>query len=220
MNRDKLRNIKLIRECVLRWRRWRSSGSWRHGHRNRVVCNGIRIGTRIQIDGSGNEVHIEADAVVRDCLIKIIGNGNRIHIGRNCFLAGAELWMEDDNGEINIGEDTFIGHHSHLACTEDGHKITIGSDSLVSSYVQVRTGDSHSIMTMGGERINKAADVCLGKHCWLGQGCKILKGSILAGDNVVGTGSVVSGSFESNCLIAGVPAKILKNDITWRKERV
>lgn len=204
---------------ALRWRRWRSNRSYSSGKENKVVCQGIRIGTKIQIAGNHNTVIIESDAVVRDCLMKIQGNGCKVFIGRNCFIANAELWIEDNECEISIGKDTFIGHHSHLACTEST-RITVGEDSLISSGVQIRTGDSHSITDLEGNRINKAADVRIGDHCWLGQGSKVLKGTVLDHDIVVATGAIVHGTFEPNSIIGGIPAKTLKTGITWQSKRI
>ncbi|MOA54292.1 putative lipopolysaccharide biosynthesis O-acetyl transferase WbbJ [compost metagenome] len=45
---------------------------------------------------------------------------------------------------------------------------------------------------------------------------QVLKGSELRAESVVGTGSVVSRAFEQgNCVIAGVPARIIRQGIRW-----
>ena len=33
-------------------------------------------------------------------------------------------------------------------------------------------------------------------------------------------GSVVKGNFDGNCIIAGVPAKIIKRNISWSRKKV
>lgn len=220
MLKDKVKSIQFLREIALRWRHLRSRHSYKIGKDNRIITNGIKIATRIQIYGRNNTVHVEKDAVVRDCLIKISGNNNSIWIGRNAFVAGAELWIEDNNCIINIGEDTFIGHHSHLACTENRSILSIGKACMLSSHVQIRTGDSHSILDLQGNRINPAADVVIDNHCWIGEGAKILKGVRLHPDTIVATGAIVHGAFVSNVIIAGNPAKIIKTNITWTKQRL
>lgn len=91
---------------------------------------------------------------------------------------------------------------------------------MISSYVQVRTGDSHSILDMHGNRINHAESVKIGDHVWLGEGCKVLKGVTLGNHVVVSTGAIVTKSFGDNLLIGGVPAKILKDNITWDSKRL
>ena len=91
---------------------------------------------------------------------------------------------------------------------------------MLSSYVQIRTGDSHSILDMEGSRINLAASVEIGDHCWLGEACKVMKGVTLGRDSVVSTGAIVTKSFGSNVLVGGMPAKVLKTNINWDEKRI
>lgn len=49
-----------------------------------------------------------------------------------------------------------------------------------------------------------------GKNCFIGCNSLILKGTIIEEETVVGAGSVVSGMFPKNCVIAGNPAKVIK----------
>ena len=49
----------------------------------------------------------------------------------------------------------------------------------------------------------------------------LLKGVKIEGHSIIGSGSVVTKSFgETNVVIAGNPAKIVKKDIDWRCERI
>ena len=115
---------------------------------------------------------------------------------------------------------TFVGP-SHLASTEDGHSIVIGKECMLSSNINIRTGDSHSIIDLNnGGRINYAKSVVIGDHCWIGEGAKILKGVSLAENCIVGTGSIVTKSYPSNVLISGVPAVIIKEDVNWDRSRI
>lgn len=55
-----------------------------------------------------------------------------------------------------------------------------------------------------------AEPVTIGNNCWIGAGAIIL-GGVTLGDNVsVAAGAVVTKSFRGDCLIGGVPARILK----------
>lgn len=57
-----------------------------------------------------------------------------------------------------------------------------------------------------------AKPVHFGKKCWIGMNSIILPGVTLGDNTVVGAGSVVTKSFpEGNCVIAGNPAKKLKD---------
>lgn len=50
----------------------------------------------------------------------------------------------------------------------------------------------------------------IGSNCWLGAGCIVLPGVQLGDHVIVAAGSVVTKSFDSNLLIGGVPARIIK----------
>lgn len=215
-----LKEIRAIRKVVYLWRNFLDKFSFVKGYDNQIIGMGIRIGTRIQIKGNGNKVELEKGSLLKNTLVKIQGNHCNLHIRKEAFVSGAELWLEDNGCRIEIGDKSFVGHHSHLACTADGSELIIGRDCLVSSYVQIRTGDSHSILDKDGSRINHAQSVSIGDHCWIGEGAKVLKGVVLEGNDVVSTGAIVTRSFAKNLLIGGVPSRILKENINWDKNRV
>lgn len=215
-----LRKNRFLRKIVYCWRNFQDKHSYTKGKGNQIINKGVKVASRLQIRGNNNYIYIEKDAVIRNTLIRIYGNNIVVNIKSGAYVSGAELWIEDNACKIIIGENTFVGHHSHLACTEDGSQLIIGKDGMLSSYVQIRTGDSHSILDLAGNRINQAQSVYIGNHCWIGQGAKILKGVTLEGDNVVSTGAIVTESFTKHQLIGGIPAKILKEDITWDKQRI
>lgn len=214
-----LKNNKAIRQLVYSFRNFRDKFSYKSGKNNTIRNKGVRIACKIQVKGSNNLVQIESGVVCKHVLIRISGNNNRILIHKNAFVSGSELWIEDNGCLLEIGEKTFVGP-SHLAVTEDGSKITIGADCMISSNVQIRSGDSHSIMTLNGERINPAESIEIGDHVWIGQGAKIMKGVTLEKDSIVSSGAIVTKSFSHNQLIGGVPAKVIKECVTWDKQRL
>ncbi len=108
----------------------------------------------------------------------------------------------------------------NIACLE-GTSINIGTDCLFSAGIEIRTSDSHSILNMVGKRLNCAKSIVIGNHVWCGQGVFILKGAHIEENTVIGACSVVNKEFiEGNCVVAGNPAKIVKQNVTWQMERV
>jgi acetyltransferase-like isoleucine patch superfamily enzyme len=87
-------------------------------------------------------------------------------------------------------------------------QITIGHGTYIAPNVGIITAnhDLNNLDTTG-----EAADVTIGSNCWLGMNAVILPGVTLGDKTVVGAGSIVTKSFTSgNCVIGGVPAKVIK----------
>jgi len=59
----------------------------------------------------------------------------------------------------------------------------------------------------------------IGNHVWLGADVKVLKGAIINDGAIIGTGSLVSGTVDANCIYAGIPAKKVKEHVSWRRDR-
>lgn len=111
-------------------------------------------------------------------MLEIHGDNNHVFITSGAYLDGTHCVIEDNQCVLTIRKNTFVGP-SHLAVTEDGSKLVIGDECMISSHVQVRTGDSHAIYDAEGKRINHAADVKIDNMVWIGEGCKVLKGVTL-----------------------------------------
>ncbi len=169
--------------------------------------------------GKGNTIILHDDGMIRNTTFCIKGNNNTIEIGKNSYIVNGDLYIEDDGNIISIGDQTRLCGKIHLACTES-KRIKIGNDCLFSSEIVFRTGDSHSLLDMDGNRINPAADIVIDDHVWIGYRVLVNKGVHIASNNMVGTGSVVTKRFDdSNTVIAGVPAKVIKNGTDWCIER-
>ena len=56
------------------------------------------------------------------------------------------------------------------------------------------------------------APIAIGRRCWIGANAVVLPGTRLGDDVVVGAGAVVKGEFPPRCVIAGVPARIIRQD--------
>lgn len=123
--------------------------------------------------------------------------------------------MQHGTNEIIIGHDSTI-EGGHLAATE-GTKITVGDDCMFSSDIEIRTGDSHSIInTITDKRINPSADVLIGNHVWLTAHVRVMKGAVLPDNSIVGNSAIVTNKFDKgNSVYAGIPAKHIKDNINW-----
>lgn len=198
-------------------------GGWNKAKKrgNSVVYNNTYLSRcTISISGQNNQIIFSGTNYFKCCKFYITGNNNRIVIGDKVCGYDATFIIEDSNGTIEVGYKTLFTGKIEVACTE-GAAISIGQECLFSSDVDIRNGDSHSILDENGERINKAEDIIIGDNVWIGHRAIVLKGAVIGCDSVIGAGAVVTRKFTNpNMVIGGNPAKIIKEHIRWEHERL
>lgn len=62
---------------------------------------------------------------------------------------------------------------------------------------------------------NPVAPISIGNHVWIGTNAIILKGVDIGDGAVVAAGAVVTRSVPPRCIVAGNPAKIVKENVEW-----
>ncbi|MDR2043946.1 MAG: hypothetical protein LBQ15_06185 [Clostridium sp.] len=176
---------------------------------------------RITVIGSDNEIVFGDRNYLEGCRIFIKGSHNRVVLGDLVCAYSLTIHVEDDGNEVHIGHKVLFAGTTELACIE-GTKIQVGSGCLFSSGVSVRTGDSHSIVScQDGGRLNPSADIRICDRVWLGRNVTLLKGAFVPADVVVGEGSIVTqGLRTANTVVAGIPAKVIREGIRWCHERI
>lgn len=154
-------------------------------------------------------------------MFKIHGSNNTIFIGSSGFINGLSVSLEGDNNRLFIGDDIFILDNTKMIVV-DGSELKIGNGCMFSELIDIRTTDNHSIIdTITNKRINYEESINIGDNVWIGTRVNILKGVDLASGTIVGAGSVVTRIQEKkNCVIAGNPAKQIKENVTWLMERI
>ena len=193
------------------------------GEGNHIQCNDKFLSsTKFEIWGNNNRIEIGDGCQLKDVIFHIEGDDHLIQIGNNvAFNIAGSIWFEDHQGTLTIGDDSTF-ENVHLAVTEPHSTLTIGQDCMFSYDIDVRTGDSHSvIVSEENKRTNYAENISFGDHVWVASHCVILKGSIIGSNSIIGTRSVVTKPFpQDGVVVAGNPAKIIKEGINWKRERV
>jgi len=193
----------------------RGQGHQVHVHPSAVLRNVV-----FDIAGQGHEIRIAAGCVLNQVYIRMRGQGQRLILDAGVrFTRQGEIWMEDQASMLFIGENTTIVH-ARLSVIE-GTRLRIGAGSLFAYDIEVRTGDSHSILDAAtGQRLNPAADVEIGERVWVGARAMILKGARVPSDSVVAAAAVVTRAFtRPGVVLAGHPARIIREGIRWVSER-
>ena len=196
--------------------------------KNKFRSNGCKVETGISIinglsinnKGKNNRVIIGNYAKINNCSVCFQGDNNTVIVGENSVLNCVDFYLEDFENEITIGSSTHLFGKTHLAAIE-GTKIKIGDNCLLSRDLHFRTGDSHSILNLSGERINPSQDIVIEDHVWIGTMVTCLKGVRVSKDSVVAATTTLCKNYnENNVIIAGVPGRIVKRQVNWSNERI
>ena len=196
-----VRGMQLIRGLFLKPFLKKSSGLLFIGRRVKV-----RHGYKIT---AGKNLIIEDNVSINALSVNGICLGNNVSIARDSILFCTGVIAYRGEG-INIGDRTGISARAYLA-GQGG--ITIGNDVIMGPNVQIFS-ENHLFadlnLTIKEQGVTKQA-VVIGNNCWLGGGSTILAGVTIGDGCVVAAGSVVTKSFPQNSVIAGIPAKLVKN---------
>ena len=138
----------------------------------------------------------------------------RVIFKGNCYLGHGTKINVTDTGTLIFGNKVNITAESSVDCQKE---ISFGDNCLVSWESLFIDGDYHKIFNSDGKLTNAPQPITIGKHVWFGCRCLILKGVTVADDCVVAAGSLLNGTYiTSNSIIAGSPAKVVKENITWQ----
>lgn len=175
--------------------------------------------TKINIVGCKNTLTINSTLV--GSTIDISGSGNMVEILSKDIISGLHLQVHGDNCHVLIDEGTAINGVQAI-CMGNGTKILIGKNCLFAKQIDIWATDSHPIFEITNQSIpiNPSRDVVLKDHVWVGEKSCILKGVTIGKDSIIGMASVVAKDIPESSIVVGNPAKVIKQDITWRREHI
>lgn len=163
----------------------------------------IRNPSKISI---GKKALIENNVV-----IDARGEGAKINIG-DCVLLGKGTMIIAKNADIKLEDGVNISSNCRIASQS---KIHIGKSTLISAYSYIGPGNHMLKPEDGKSRIQDKMDIKggveIGENCWIGARATILDGVKIGNNSVVGAHSFVNKDVPENVVVAGCPAKIIKN---------
>lgn len=164
----------------------------------------------------GGRARLYASARIRN----ISGDTARIRIGDNSHVAG-ELLVFRHGGDISIGAWCYIGYGARLWSAKS---IIIGNRVLISHNVNVfdslthplSAADRHlhfrAIVEKGHPKMVDLGEreIVIDDDVWIGAGAILLRGVRIGKGAVVGAGSVVTHDVAPFSIVAGNPARLIR----------
>lgn len=142
-------------------------------------------------------------------------NGNITFHSPCSFGQGCKI-ISEKNSKMEIGEN--FHNSAKLTISNRGH-ISIGCGAWVSWDTWICDTDFHQVIDIEtGEASNPNGEVIIGNNVWIAANSMIMKGAQIPDGCIIGTGSLVRNPFsDANCLLAGSPAKVKRQNVTWKK---
>ena len=176
----------------------------------------IFIGKRVKVRhgyqlSAGKNLILEDNVCINALSTNGIQLGDNVSIARDSIIFCTGIISQKGTGII-IGDRTGISARAYLA-GQGG--ITIGNDVIMGPNVQIFSENhnySDTTITIKEQGVAKQA-VVIGDDCWVGAGATILAGVTIGDGCVIAASSVVTKSVPANSIVAGIPARVIKNRV-------
>jgi acetyltransferase-like isoleucine patch superfamily enzyme len=158
----------------------------------------------------------------RSCgIAELFLEGNMIFKGHVAFSKDVFLYIKQD-ADFEIGHLSSIATRSKIICT---HKISLGSFVQCGSETQFIDTNFHSMInTQTGVRYPMSAPIDISDYVYIGSRVMIMKHTVIPSYFTIASNSLTNKNYTSlgrNTLIGGLPAKLIKENISrdWEGER-
>jgi acetyltransferase-like isoleucine patch superfamily enzyme len=108
-------------------------------------------------------------------------------------------------GHLEIGDNVFINFGSSLVASAH---VKIGQDCLIGTHVSIMDCDFHRVEDKAWDTTGRP--VVIEDRAWLGNRSMVLRGVTVGHDAVVAAGSVVTRDVPPRTVVAGVPARVIR----------
>ena len=137
--------------------------------------------------------------------------GRIVFYGKTNLGGGTRI---DNHGTLVFGKNFVATAKIQITCYK---RIVFGESVLVSWDTAFMDTDTHKIFDINCDHINQDKEISIGNNVWIGTRCLVLKGTIIPDGCIVGANSLVAKKYTNiNSVIAGQPAKEIKQNISWK----
>jgi acetyltransferase-like isoleucine patch superfamily enzyme len=165
-----------------------------------------------QIDGSGvlclNRSWTKSNPFKT---LLVLNRNAHLQIEGNVDIYGDSTIYVNENATL-IFRGGYMNNRLNISVFD---RVEIGRKVYVSENVSIRDSDNHTLMYDGKITTNISAPIVIEDNVWIGMNVTILKGVHIGTGAVIAAGAVVTKDVPAGCLAAGVPAKVIRENISW-----
>lgn len=157
-------------------------------------------------------------------VIKLLWGSTKSDISFGYGVRMKGVLISEYGGKISMGDHSTIGPNSNIYSVES---VTIGAYTAISRNVSISDNNNHPVNPEDRKIIRVTPDgsperswkyaahkpIIIGDNCWIGEYSRICKGVTIGEGSIVAANAVVTRDVPPNCIVAGNPAKIVKENI-------
>lgn len=147
-----------------------------------------------------------------------------LHIAGKMIVKGSGFHYFRPGICINISKGAVLELGNNFSSANDlrltvNKKIVVGDNNMWSYDNIVLDSDVHIITDKYGKQINRPGEIIFGDNVWMGCRCTVLKNVCIANGSIIGSNTIITKSLtEPNSIYAGSEAKVIKNDMFWKRD--
>jgi acetyltransferase-like isoleucine patch superfamily enzyme len=135
--------------------------------------------------------------------------GSQLIVHGNFSIRPGGRILITKNATLELGSG-YINNNVLIYCSQ---RIKIGNQATIALNFNIRDTDSHVILD---QHYCSTKPIEIGDHVWIGTNVTILKGVKIESGAVIGANSLVTTNVSEKTLVAGVPAKVKRENIEWK----
>lgn len=124
------------------------------------------------------------------------------------FYSNADVSILE-NATFEIGSG-YANHGARIHCS---NHIKIGYDVCIGNDVDIKDNDGHDVI---GSSKPASLPIVIEDHVWIGARVTVLKGVTIGEGAVVAAGAMVTKDVPPHTMVAGVPARVVKENVSWK----
>ncbi len=171
-------------------------------------------GARVQINKTAR-LHLDSDLILNFSPLKggesylLLDSGAKLTVsGKFSIYYNCDVAVYKDASLVLGGG--YMNAGSQLRCSKS---ISIGRGATIARQVIVIDSDSHQLLN---DKHVVDQPVALGDRVWLGTRTMVLKGVNIGDGAIVSAGAVVTKDVASKSIVAGIPAKCVREGVEWK----